>query len=112
MCWFFALFFSHIYDDLSGQCARRDAKGAKMAQYLAEEHLNSEGEPDKKTRVMFKKRSRKKKVKPNTVIWGDNDDSSNDSDFVSGSSESDSSDDNSGDNELLTNAEVSGAYIP
>ena len=57
-----------------------------MAQYLAKEHLNSEGEPDKKTRVTFKKCSCKKKVKPNTVIQGDNDDSSNDSDFVSGSS--------------------------
>lgn len=64
-----------------------------MAQYLAEELLNSEGEPDKKTRVTFKKRPRKKKVKRNTVIPGDNDDNNNDSDFVSGSSESDPSDD-------------------
>ena len=83
-----------------------------MAQYLAKEHLNSEGKPNKKTCVMFKKHPHKKKVKCNTVIPGDNTDSSNNSDFVSGSSESDSTDDNSGDDELSTNAEISGAYAP
>ena len=110
LCFNYA-FFSHIYDDFSGQCARQDAKDAKMAQYLAEEHSNSEGTPNKKTHVTFKRCPHKKKVKHNTVIQGDNNDSSNDSDFVSGSSESDSSDDNYGDDKLLTNAEVSGAYI-
>jgi hypothetical protein len=77
------------YYDFSGQRARRGAKGAKMAQYLAEEHLNSEGEPDKKTCVTLQKRPRMKKVKRDTIPR-DNAESSNDSDFVSGSSESDS----------------------
>lgn len=78
-----------------------------MAQYLAEERLDSEGEPIKKTRaaVRIKKRpqARKsnKKVKHH-IIPVDKSDSSDDSDFISGSSESDSP----VENEPLTNAEV------
>ena len=83
-----------------------------MAQYLAEEHLNSEGELDKKTRrgttqPILKKHRLKKKVKRDT-IQEEKDavaDSSDDGDFTSGSSSSDSF----ADEELLTNVEVSGA---
>ena len=39
-----------------GQQARRDVKGTKMAQYLAEELLDSEGEPIKKACAAIKKR--------------------------------------------------------
>jgi hypothetical protein len=95
---------------LSGRQARRSAKGAKMAQYLAEEHLNSEGEPDKKTRVAVRRRLCKKKPKLNIDLGSDGD-NSNDSDFESGS-DSDidlSSDDDIADGEPLTNAEVSDA---
>ena len=69
-----------------GQRARRDVKGTKMAQYLAEELLDSEGEPVKKACAAIKKRpqARKsnKKVKHN-VDPGPADDtkSSNDGDF-------------------------------
>ena len=81
-----------------------------MAQYLAEEHLNSEGEPDKKTRVAVRRRLCKKKPKLNIDLGSDGD-NSNDSDFESGS-DSDidlSSDDDIADGEPLTNAEVSNA---
>ena len=83
-----------------------------MAQYLAEELLNSEGEPVKKTRAIVKKRPRKanKKIKDNTVPLDDTD-SSDDSDFVSGSSGSDSPVDTSNEPQALTNAEVCGATI-
>ena len=78
-----------------------------MAQYLAEELLDSEGELVKKACAAIKKcpqaRKSNNKVKHN-VNPGPADDtkSSNDGDFLSGSSESDSS----ADNEPLTNAEV------
>ena len=67
-----------------------------MAQYLAEEHLNSEGEPDKKTRsAMLLSRPEKrclyqKKVKL-VMDQEDDTDSSHDSNFISESSDSDSS---------------------
>ena len=81
-----------------------------MAQYLVQEHLNSEGEPDKKTtssnRVTLKRRPRKKKVKLD-VNQGDDSDSSADSDFGSDSSDSGSSSNGSANDEPLTNAEVS-----
>jgi hypothetical protein len=78
-----------------------------MAQYLAEERLNSEGEPDRKTLNARKRRPYKKKAK--LVIDQEvlNADSSTDSDFVSESSDSDSSGVDIQDNEPLTNAEVS-----
>jgi hypothetical protein len=100
---------------LSGQRPERGAKGAKMAQYLAEEHLNLEGEPDKKTRSAvtvlrpMKKRLYKKKAR--LVIDQEdnlNADSSHDSNFIAESSDSNSSgNDTPTDNEPLTNAEVS-----
>jgi hypothetical protein len=85
-----------------------------MAQYLAEEHLNSEGEPDKKTRGAgmllsrpAKRRLYKKKVKL-VVDQEDDADSGHDSNFISKSSDSDSSgNDAPMDNEPLMNAEVS-----
>ena len=93
-----------------GQQTRRDVKGVKMAQYLAEELLDSEGEPVKKTwtRTTIKKRPHKsnKKVKHN-INLADDTNSSDDSDFVSGSSESDSP----ADNKPLTNAEVCGSCV-
>ena len=46
------------------------------------------------------------------TIPGDNTDRSDDSDFVSGSSENELSDDSSADEEPLTNAEVSGTCVP
>jgi hypothetical protein len=83
-----------------------------MAQYLAEELLDSEGEPVKKTRAAVKKRphARKsnKKVKHN-ITPADDADSSDDSDFTSGSSETES--DSPVDNEPLTNAEVCSATM-
>jgi hypothetical protein len=81
-----------------------------MAQYLVQEHLNSEGEPDKpeKTRVIHKRRPRKKKAKLDTDHAHDSD-SSNDSHFTSGSSDSSSSDNGSAAG--LTNAEVSGTHF-
>ena len=53
-------FFTQIHNvDLSlffpGQRARRDVKGTKMAQYLTEELLDSEGEPIKKACATIKK---------------------------------------------------------
>ena len=80
-----------------------------MAQYLAQEHLNSEGEPDKKTiSSTIKRRPRRKKVKLD-VNLGDDTDSSADSDFTWGSSDSGSSSSGSANDEPLTNAEVSRA---
>ena len=78
-----------------------------MAQYLAEELLDSEGEPVKKACAAIKRRpqARKsnKKVKHNVDPEpADDTKSSDDGDFLLGSSESDSS----ADNEPLTNAEV------
>ena len=79
-----------------------------MAQYLMQEHLNSDGEPDKKIRAMIKRRPRKKKAKLD-VNRGDDIDGSNDSNFTSGSSDGSSSGDGSAADEPLTNAEVSSA---
>ena len=82
-----------------------------MAQYLAQEHLNSEGEPDKKAvssnRVTLKRRPRKK-ARLDTNLHDDAD-SSADSDFTSGSSDSGSSNGSvaSANDVPLTNAEVS-----
>jgi hypothetical protein len=78
-----------------------------MAQYLAEELLDSEGEPVivKKARAVKKRPAPKsnKKVKHDIVPGPANDtDGSNDGDFLYGSSESDSP----SENEPLTNAEV------
>jgi hypothetical protein len=85
-----------------------------MAQYLAEEHLNSEGELDKKTRSALrpppKKRLYKKKAEV-VVEQGDDADSSNDSDFESILSDTDSSSNDITDNEPLTNAEVGSVYV-
>jgi hypothetical protein len=80
-----------------------------MAQYLAEEHLNSEGEPEKKYHVANRKRPRKKKAKLD-VDPEDKAESGDDSNFVSISSDSESSDDSSRDDDPLTNAEVRTAH--
>jgi hypothetical protein len=82
-----------------------------MAQYLAEEHLNSEEEPDKKFSLATKRRPCKKKprleIKDNPGDEADSGDG-DDSDFVSISSDTDTSEsgDSSTDNGPLTNAEV------
>ena len=83
-----------------------------MAQYLTEELLDSEGEPIKKACATIKKHPQthnlksNKKVKRNIDPFeagpADDADSSDDGDFLSESSESDSL----ADNEPLTNAEV------
>ena len=78
-----------------------------MAQYLAEEHLNSEGEPDKKSCAAIRKCPCKKKPKLDIKVNpGDKAESSDDSDFISISSDSDSLDESSKEEDLLTNAEV------
>lgn len=81
-----------------------------MAQYLAEELLDSEGEPIKTRATTTKKRPQARKSNKRIkcdIIPVDDADSSNDSDFISGSSDSDSP----VENEPLTNAEVCGATM-
>lgn len=82
-----------------------------MAQYLAKECLNSEGKPDRKTLNARKRCPYKKKAK--LVIDQEvlNADSSTDSNFVSESSNSDSSGVDIQDNEPLTNVEVSSVHF-
>ena len=81
-----------------------------MAQYLAEKHLNSEGELDKKSRIATRKRPCKKKAKLD-INPGDKAKGSDDSEFISISSDSDASGDSSaGDDDPLTNAEVSSPH--
>ena len=106
-CSFFAQIQFTILIFFPGQRARRNVKGTKMAQYLTEELLDSEGEPVKKVCAAIKKcpqaRKSNKKVKHNVDLGpADDTKSSDDGDFHLGSSESDSS----ADNKPLTNAEV------
>ena len=91
----------------SGQRAKRDVKGTKMAQYLAEELLDSEGEPiivkkAVKKRSGCKRNKNVERVKHDIDPGPADDTDSNDGDFLLESSESDSPTDN----EPLTNAEV------
>ena len=91
---------------------QRGLKGAKMAGYLAAEHLNSDGEPEvpKKSRSTGMRRPRRKVAKKARleVEAEESEGGSRDCDFVSISSDSQSSASGSEDDELpvLTNAEV------
>jgi hypothetical protein len=80
-----------------------------MAGYLAAEHLNSDGEPDvpKKSRSTGMRRPRRRVAKKVRLeVEDDNEGGSHDNEFMSISSDSQSSESSSGDDELLTNAEV------
>jgi hypothetical protein len=80
-----------------------------MAGYLAAEHLNSDGEPEvpKKSRSTGTRRPRRRVTKKVRLeVKEDSESGSHDNDFISISSDSQSSVSGSGDDELLTNAEV------
>ena len=83
-----------------------------MAQYLTKEHLNSEGELDKKTCIAIKRCPHKKKARLNIRFnLGDKAKSSDNSNFVSGLSNTDLSSNSSADNDPLTNAEMRNAWF-